>query len=92
MVKSIQEEYYGTLQTSFFDHTLLAGVLGGYDFTNGSSDFVVRLLYFPGDNFFYEVSYQQVNDGSRQAKRFGDTRGTQRDMQDQVIFNIRYEF
>jgi len=69
------------LQTSFFDHTLLTGIQGTYDF-NGGTDYVARLMYFPGDHFFYEVSYQQINENEAYPDNVGN----------QVIFNIRYEF
>ncbi len=90
--RSSWDKLSGTIQTSFLDHTLLTGVMATYDITNNTTDFVVRLMYFPGDHFFYELSYQQVNERTRQFNRFGDTRGPQRDMQDQVILNVRYEF
>ena len=71
------------LQTSFFDHTLLTGISATYDMSNGGTDFVARLLYFPGDHWFYEISYQQINE---QSHNYENNTGNQ------VIFNIRYEF
>jgi len=68
------------LQTSFFDHTLLTGISSTYDLTDGSTDYVARMMYFPGDHWFYEVSYQQINE--RLPNNVGN----------QVIFNVRYEF
>jgi len=68
------------LQTSFFDHTLLTGIQGTYDF-NGNTDFVARLMYFPGDHWFYELAYQQINE-----------KGNAGHLGNQVIFNVRYEF
>jgi hypothetical protein len=73
------------LQTSFFNHTLLTGISATYDCTTGGSDFVARLLYFPVDHWFYEVSYQQLNESEKY------TQGNS-NVGNQVIFNIRYEF
>jgi hypothetical protein len=71
------------LQTSFFNHTLLTGISATYDMSEGDTDFVARLLYFPVDHWFYEISYQQINDRSYDY---------QNNSGNQVIFNIRYEF
>ena len=73
------------LQTSFFNHTLLTGISATYDCTTGGSDFVARLLYFPVDHWFYEISYQQLNESEKY------TQGNS-NVGNQVIFNIRYEF